>query len=145
MPNDARLPLVLDPDPTADPVTALWARMTVRDWQTAVMELADREGTSRDSIAHWPEDDGEDPKELPGLGVWATHRDINHVIWTALKPRFEKTNGIRPTEDQAVGYLGSLTGDARVKAEKYVRRAPGQIRTPYRRRFERCLGWTPSA
>ena len=145
--GDGRLTLVLDPapDPTADPVATLWAPMTVCDWQTAVTELADRERTGTSSIDYWPKDGGEDPKELPGLGAWATHRDINHVIWTALTPRFEGTNGVRPTEDQAVGYLESLKGHARVRAEKYVRRAPTQIRTAYRRRFERCLGWTPDA
>ena len=105
-------------------------------------ELADREGTGRDKIDQWSTDQG-DPPKLPGLGDWATGRNINHVIWTALEPQFAGKRGVRPTEDQAVDHLRCLTGHVRVRAEKYVRRAPPQIRTAYRARFENCLGWSP--
>ena len=141
--RDHRLTLVLDPA-AEEPVPSLWATMTVRDLDTAVMELADREGTGRRQIDQWATGEA-DPEMLPGLGTWATGRDINHVIWTALGPQFGDTKGRRPTVDDAVEHLRKLKGHHRVKAEKYVRRTPTQIRTAYRRRFERCLGWTPYA
>ena len=50
--TDHRLTLVLDPD-ADDPVTSLWAPMTVCDLDTAVTELADRERTGRDKIGQW--------------------------------------------------------------------------------------------
>ena len=138
--TDHRLTLVLDPD-ADDPVTSLWAPMTVCDLDTAITELADRERTGRDKIGQWSTGQ-DDPERLPGLEVWATGREINHVIWTALEPQFRRNQGVRPTKDQAVDHLRNLTGHDRVKAEQYVRRTPRQIRTAYRRRFERCLGWT---
>ena len=47
--TDHRLTLVLDTD-ADDPVTSLWAPMTVCDLDTAITELADRERTGRDKI-----------------------------------------------------------------------------------------------
>ena len=141
--KDHRLTLVLDLN-SADSVISLWAPMTVCDPNVAVTELADREGTGRGKIDQWSTGQG-DPEKLPGLGDWATGRNINHVIWTALEPQFAGKSGVRPTEGQAVDHLSGLTGHERVSAEKYVRRAPLQIRTAYRSRFENHLGWSPYA
>ena len=140
--EDRRLTLVLDPN--AAPVTSLWAPMTLTDLSTAVIELAARERTGRNKIDTWSAGT-DDPKKLPGLREWATGREINHVIWTALEPRFRGTKDERPSVDQALAHLSNLTGHDRVKAEQYVRRAPRQIRTAYRERFEHSLGWTPYA
>ena len=139
--TDHRLTLVLD-ETAEDSVTSLWAPMTVGDLGTAVTKLADREGTARSSIGRWSTDQ-DDPERLLGLGAWATGRNINYVIWTALGPRFRGKRGLRPTEDEAIDHLRSLPDHDRAKAEEYVRRAPRRIRTAYRRRFEGCLGWTP--
>ena len=138
--QDGRLTLVLDP--SAGSVTSLWAPLAVTDLSTAIMELAARERTGRNKIDSWSAGK-DDPKKLPGLREWATGRDINHVIWTALEPKFRGTTDERPSVDQALAYLSHLTGHDRVKAEQYVRRAPRQIRTAYRERFEQSLGWTP--
>lgn len=138
--EDGRLTLVLDPNAVS--VTSLWAPMTVTDLSTAVTELAAREGTGRNKIDTWSAGT-EDPRKLPGLRAWATGREINHVIWTALEPKFGGTKDERPSVDQALAHLSKLTGHGRVKAEQYVRRAPRQIRTAYRERFEQSLGWTP--
>ena len=136
------LTLVLDQD-ADEPVTSLWAPMTVRDLDAAVTELTRRERTHPRKIGRWSTGQ-DDPQRLPGLGEWTTGRDVDHVIWTALEPKFRNQEWVRPTEDQALSHLRNLTGSARTKAEEYVRRTPGQIRTAYRRRFERCLGWTPT-
>ena len=140
--QDRRLTLVLDPNAVS--VTSLWAPMTMTDLSTAVLELAAREGTGRENIDTWSAGE-DDPAKLPGLREWVTGRDINHVIWTALEPRFRRTSGERPSVDQALAHLKGLTGHDQVKAEQYVRRAPRQIRSAYRERFERSLGWTPYA
>ena len=139
---DHRLTLVLDPN--AVPVNSLWAPMIVTDLSKAVTALKAREGTSLDNIHHWSTG-GDDPKKLPGLGAWANGRDINYVIWTALGPKFSGISCARPSVDEAVTHLRNLTGPDQVKAEQYVRRAPRQIRTAYRSRFEQSLGWTPCA
>ena len=138
-----RLTLVLFD--VAEPVPSLWARMTVDNLNGAVSDLAHREGTFQENIGHWSRGQA-DPKKIPGLGVWATSRDIDHVIWTALGQKFKGKDGRAPTEDEAVAYLKKLDDEGRAaKAKEYVRRAPPQIDTAYRGRIERCLGWTPHA
>ena len=144
----------------AEPVPSLWARMTVDTMKAAVEALATREGSKSNGkrkplskperdIGCWSRGQA-DPKDIPGLGVWAIGQDIEHVIWTALGPKFCNLP-VAPTEDQAVAYLRKLskkaededTDKAKEKyadAKKYVRQTPQQIDTAYRRCIVRCLG-----
>ena len=131
---------------TAEPVPSLWARMTVDNLDAAVRALAKREGSKGKPLSNPERDIGRwsrgeaDPKNIPGLEVWAIVRDIEHVIWTALEPKFCDWP-IAPTKDQAVAYLRKLSEKGEdTKAKKYVRQTPQQIDTAYRRCIVRCLG-----
>ena len=129
-------------------MTSFWARMTVQDREKAKQYLAVREGTRcRKSdptptagIDHWSK--GPDPENIPGLGSWAASRDIDHVIWTALGPKFEGFNkGEAPPVDEVIKYLKKLSEEGReAKAKEYVRYTPPQINTAYRQRIVDCLG-----
>ena len=134
-----RLTLVLHKQGT--PVTSFWARMTVHDLDKAKEYLATREGrTPLTNIHHWPKED-DDPETIPDLRSWASNRDIDRVIWTGLPPEFCGLKGIAPTEEQAIAYLRKLSEDGKAKeAKKYIRYAPPQINTAYRRRIVDCLG-----
>ena len=131
---------------SAEPVSSLWAHMTVDSLDNATKALAKRESipikNAEKDIGCWSSG-CEDPPNIIDLGSWASERGIDHVIWTALGPKFADKPGDAPTEDQAIEYLNNLSGDHRSRAEKYVRCAPQQICTAYRLRIERCLGWTP--
>ena len=123
---------------TAEPVPSLWARMTVDNLDAAVKALAKREGSKGKPLSKPERDIGRwsrgqaDPKNIPGLGVWAIVRDIEHMIWTALEPKFCDWP-IAPTKDQAVAYLRKLSEKGEdVEAKKYVRQTPQQIDTAYR-------------
>ena len=151
-PMGDRLTLVLYD--AAEPLCSLWARMTVPTLDQAGRELAKREYRgireerihqwSRKNIGQWSRGDPS-PAKIPDLGVWACQRGIQHVIWTALGPKFQGQPNA-PTEDEAVAFLKKLSDDGKAaKAETYVRRAPPQIKTSYRRRIERCLNWTVAA
>ncbi len=135
-----RLTLVLHDTPKS--VCSFWARMTVTTPDEALRDLARREGTSICKIGHWPKENGE--PNIENLGAWASSRSIDHVIWTALGPRFFDQEGVCPTEDEAVAHLDGLSGCARAHAKQYVRYAPRRIKTPYRSRIEHRLNWTPS-
>ncbi|WP_157657992.1 hypothetical protein [Burkholderia ubonensis] len=64
-------------------------------------------------------------------------------MWTALPPKFGGQDGYRATADEVIAYLASLESRKRELAEQYVRNAPDQIDTSYRRRFEAALHWRP--
>ena len=80
----------------------------------------------------------------PGAAVinqWAKGRDLKGVVWTALKPKIGDEYRV-PTSPEVIAHLGRLQGGERAAAEEYIRLAPGQIVTPYRRVIEQALGWT---
>ena len=139
-----RVTLVLHEQGTL--VTSFWTRMTGHDLEKAKQSLAVRERTRRQSnptagIAHWSSGDP-DPENIPGLGSWAARRNIDHVIWTALKSKFEGFEaGEAPPVKKVIEYLSDQDADA---AKEYVRCTPLQINTAYRQRIVNCLGpeWT---
>lgn len=141
--SDGRLTLVIEA--TATPVRSLWVLMDDADLESAKGCLREREGILKENkhlIGSWSV--GEEPPEhIPDLPKWAEGKGLRSVIWTALGPKFKDEDGRIPTADEAVLYLRSLEGRVRETAELYIRRAPGQIDTRYRRRFETELKWTP--
>ncbi len=134
--DDGRLTLVLR-DGVAD-VQTLWALMSVGDLDEARQQLARRERTVPDLIGSL-EKGG--PPEHP-VASWLAERQLDAVVWTGLPSTFEERTGEPLGVDAAVRYLEQLSGDTRLAAEQYVRRAPPQVRTVIRRGLEHRLGWT---
>jgi hypothetical protein len=112
----------------------------------AVEDLRDREGVFKTNVAkdigRWTTG-SPSPITISGLAEWATSRGIEAVVWTALERKFHD-DGSRASADDVAAYLSALTGRTREDAERYVRRAPPQIDTPFRRAIEAKLGWTPA-
>ena len=81
---------------------------------------------------------------MPGIEKWARARDLDGVIWTALPAKFDDEDRT-PSEEEVIAHLRRLTGTQRDEAERYIRQAPRQIDTPYRRRIEAELHWLPTA
>lgn len=145
--DNGRITLVLDSD--AEPVRVLWARMIGSDISAAILDLIKREGIKgsdpKSKIGSW-QTGNPDPIKIPGLAMWASTNGLDAVIWTALGPQYTKEGEdkpikIRPSADWVIRYLESRTGPTRDIAEQYIRCAPPQIDTEYRRRIERDLGW----
>lgn len=136
---DGRITLVLHPDAVSVP--ALWAYMGTDTVKEAMAALCEREGAASRHIAAWSV--GDPPPELiPGLPAWCEEHRFDAVIWTALPPRFQGQEHIA-TAEQVIEYLRCLEGGKRDATEEYIRRAPVQISTRYRRQIEAALGWTP--
>ena len=75
-------------------------------------------------------------------------RDLDAVVWTALPAGLKcPATGMRkdetPSETEVLDYLRALTGTRRDEAERYIRHAPPQVDTAYRRAIEATLQWTP--
>jgi hypothetical protein len=143
--SNGRITLVLGRDFT--PIPALWSVFNTRDLAEARESLRVRENIPRsraaESIAQWRR--GENPVFEPEstISAWATGMNLEAAVWTNLPPKFDGIDGRVPTEVEVVAYLRTLDGQVRATAEEYVRRAPRQVATAYRRAIERALGWTP--
>jgi hypothetical protein len=140
--QDGRITLVLEQ--AATPVHSLWAVMDTLEIAAAREALRLREGIpagGSTGIGSWRV--GETPPQLVfSLPEWAHVRGIQGVVWTDLPSKFDGKERT-PTEEEVVHHLGQLTGAKRICAERYVRMAPKQIDTAYRRRIEAILHWTP--
>lgn len=133
--RDGRLTLVLTPG--AAPVPTLWCELNYHTGEAAQTALAGREGAALHAIGLWP---GHLPRHATGyaeIAQWGAARGFGAVTWTALRPRFDGVDGAGPKDAAAAAsYLGTLTGDALVRASEYVRRAPDQVRTGFRAALE---------
>lgn len=139
--NNGRLTLVLVEG--AHSVPSLWAELNYPDLNTAMEALREREGCpTLNPIGGWPD-------KLPkyGIGIdqiadWGKSVGADYVIWTALGPKFQDQNGLAPLNAQeAIDYLNRLEPAPHSIAKEYVQKAPAQIDTPFRREFEKALGW----
>lgn len=144
--RDNRITLVLHT--TAEPVRSLWALMSVHSLDEAKKALAARECIPEKNVPKhigcWSRGEP-DPACIVEIGTWAMARGVEHVVWTALPPKFKTKNDRCPSPEEVVAHLSDLRGPERDNAEKYVRHAPAQIDTPYRKFIEARLGWRSRA
>ncbi|MCK4857244.1 MAG: hypothetical protein KAT58_04685 [candidate division Zixibacteria bacterium] len=143
--QDGRMTLVITPGKT--PLRTLWALSSVDNLREAIDNLGSREeiptkNRKRD-IGRW--ENASQPKDEieEGIANWANEKRIEAVIWTALPSKFNGQNGSVPSVDAVVTYLKNLSFEKRHNAETYVRKAPIQIDTDYRRKIQTELGWEP--
>lgn len=141
--SDGRITLVLHE--AAWSVRSLWALMDHSELVAACEALRLREGIPKNDIAaigSW-QHGGPSPNLIERLPEWAASRGIDAVVWTNLPAKFDGAKGSAPNCEQVINYLSELTGRVRDSAEQYIRFAPRQIDTQYRRKIEAVLHWTP--
>jgi len=141
--DNGRITLVVTD--AAPPCQVLWAQLGVQTLDEAQRALSAREGPGINlkRVAFWSKSNQSARPESVTVGQWAAEHELDGVVWTSLSPRFNGTSGDVPSADEVVAYLGTLDGFRKADAEEYIRRAPLQIRTPYRDAIEQALGWTP--
>jgi hypothetical protein len=144
--RDGRITLAITPGAPLIPV--LWTELAVDSLHDAVSELGHREGIAPE---YWLADVGVwhpgltlDQDRADTIAAWAEPRGFDGVVWTALPPGFQLAPGTVPSVGKILTYLKALTGEARIRAEEYIRNAPAQTRTAYRTEIEKVLGWTPA-
>lgn len=138
--NDGRITLIIDRQ--ANPQTVLWAELEQEDLDEARCLLARREGTRYENI-HLTHADGSSSNnsEISAKVIdWLRVKKLDAAIWTGLS---YNRNGGRPSVSEVVKHLQKLEGCDRERAEEYVRKAPTQIDTEYRKKIVEEFGWTP--
>lgn len=127
-------------------VRSLWVLLSVTTLEDAVRELADREGISptrrEDWVGTWQKSiDPQRPPHVHRIANWAEQRGLDAVVWTNLPCGPKENRGQQLSYQQVRGHLETLPPDQLRVAENYIRRAPEQIDTDYRRSLQRDLGW----
>lgn len=146
--NNKRMTLVICPGRSLLPTR--WAMLDVPDIQSARRALAVRGYDRALVIARWIEANigfwerttgARHGMEADSIPAWASDQGLAGAVWTSLTCKFNGENGVMPSEDEVIDSLRALEGKERVLAEEYVRNAPREIETPYRRRIALELGW----
>lgn len=142
--EDDRITLVIVPG--KKPVRSLWSLLSSSSLLDAKEALCRREGISEKNIhvhigaVERGEDISSDDIKKT-IHDWMKPLEIDAVIWTALPPKFKGNDYVIPSKEQVVEHLNDLTGKAKLKSEKYVRKAPKQVITEYRSYIEKSLCW----
>lgn len=139
---DGRISLILVPG-AEHSCTVLWTFSTHEDLESAVANLAGREGSPLEHV-HGVEADGApigdpDPRITDTVHAWMSDT-VRATIWAGLPhgPRW-KSHGGAYTPENVLAYASRLTGEVRERALEYVERAPSQTRTPLREPLLRVL------
>ena len=141
--DNGRITLVITTG--AKPTRTLWALMSVDSLDEAISSLQEREGIkdkNKDILigSTRKQDDSKNETEK-AIKTWLNSNDLDAAIWTTLPPKIGKDERI-PSLDEVIQHLNKLGYEDRLIAEEYVRKAPKQIDTEYRRLIEIKLGWT---
>lgn len=145
--SNGRMTLIIDKEAT--PVRTLWTLMTITKLDQAISALMVREGIKKEGLVEsvlvsyeeqTKKEDSEVDKIKLTISKWLKAQDLDAAIWTNLS--FSNGTGkLRPSKQQVVEYLQTLNYETRKIAEEYIRKAPKQIDTEYRREIEMKLGW----
>lgn len=143
---DGRLTLIVLPGQPR--LRTYWTELCCPGREEAVQALAAREVCGPEHIA-WTNPEGGAaqvaPEVVPGVGAWCRQHNLTGVVWTDLPSLFASRAGEPWSPQAAVRYLAHCQGEARRRAEEYIRRAPSQTQTATRRLAEQQLGWLPKA
>lgn len=130
-------------------VTSLWALLKVDGLDAAKSALALREGIKEENIRYsigwWRKADGSlHGRGAPAIAAWAPTHKLDAVVWTNLKPGLKGGPNVVPEYPALLKHFKDLIERGEhVQAEEYVRKAPLQIMTAYRRGLQEDLRWTP--
>jgi len=139
--SDDRVTLIIDE--FADPIRTYWSTMKTQDLDEAIASLQEREKADRKSI-HWTTINGQAITKFERIvRAWLEQKQLDAAIWTGLGYS-EKTEEKRPSIGEIFIHLQKLDGSQKGKlAEEYIRRAPWQTQTAYRKQIEQRFGWIP--
>jgi sirohydrochlorin ferrochelatase len=146
------LTLVID-ERCGSEITTLHVPSTRAELPQAVADLQECEGTHQDDIG-FCEVAGprfaaralrRHPTSCDRIRAWALRKGFDAAIWTALPPRFRDAIGIPFTPAAALNYLNGLPPATKELALQYIRTAPPQTTTAFRRLLLAQINREPAA
>jgi hypothetical protein len=136
--GNKRVTLVVDP--TAKPLTTLWNLMDTNNFQIAFDSILQREGTITKRIHSIDRKSTPDSEIEKTVQSWLIEKELDSAIWTGLYLN-NKVQDSRPTADEIIGHLKSLSTTELEKAKEYIMKTPEQINTNYRKEIMNTLNW----
>ncbi len=134
--RDDRVTLIIDEK--SKPVRTLWTLMTTESLDEGLKSLKDREGCKKEEDIHHVTSYDEPKGNIQEtIKKWILEKNLDAAVWTGLSYNKE-----RPDIDRIIEHLDKLERKIQILAEEYIRKAPKQIDTEYRRRIEKEFGWT---
>ena len=129
-------------------VRACWALMEAVDLSIAKTHLAVREGVKEKDIerfiGYWEAaSDKSHGCAANDIAQWAKTKCLDAVVWTNLEVGLKSNRGKLPSIDSVLECLRKLPHAQGKLAEEFIRKAPPQIDTEYRRRIAKEFGWFP--
>ena len=138
--------------PHVDRVRTRWVLLNVSTVDEARQNLGLREYDKATPnwidrrIGYWDRTSGATSgTEAKTVAAWAAGHNLDAAVWTDLPFGFKAGGEVMPSFEEVVAHLKALVGEQREKAEEYVRRAPQEVSTVYRRGIEQELGWVHRA
>ena len=138
--RDRRLTLALTRG--AELVRTLWSYMGTDSVGEAVWSLAHREGARPEEVGYLDLEFGDHwcrtvDEHLETIREWVKEQgdndnNIDVVVWTDLKPNFEKKAREELNEESAIDYLMRLRPEMKDRAREYIEKAPEQVQTRIR-------------
>jgi hypothetical protein len=128
------LTLVIDPE-NGFPTTVAWCLSTRKKIDDAVTDLRCRERTTNGNIRCVRLKEQLAPPDDPterSIVAWARERELDAVVWTALKSNFACKERKPFSLAAAIDYLKRRNPEEKVKAAEYVWRACEFVQTPVR-------------
>jgi hypothetical protein len=118
------------------PISVAWCLSRRSIIEDAISDLRCREETTIKNIGRifvglheaWREG----TEEEKAIISWGRRKEIDVVIWTALKSNFKEKTGQLFSVEMAVSYVKTLTPEGKMKAVEYVLHAPNFVQTPVR-------------
>lgn len=124
----------------AEPSSVFWAYLEAEKVSQAVWLLSQRLGCQPENVGFLDLESGEFwcrtvDEHVETIRRWAEEKnqageDIRVIIWSDLKPDFEKRARRELTPENVIAYLKGLRPEVKDKAREYIRNIPTRIRTP---------------
>ncbi|QPC41643.1 hypothetical protein HW532_02225 [Kaustia mangrovi] len=138
------LVLVLDPEHGA-PMPSSYIASARRDIEEAISDLAARERAPAERIGFVDARTGGHrarvPRILNTVAAWVERQRLDGAVWADLDGNFAERTGQPFSLEAGHDYLKTISGASLAEAKRYIDLAPGEIKTPLRRRLDADPWW----